>query len=106
MAAVTIPACFLAIYGLAEVTSVSVIVQYLAALIGLGVAIDYSLLLVTRWREEQAAGHDGREAVTGILLDATVVRALLVPALVVLFGRWNWWVPPLARRLVPHGRAG
>jgi RND superfamily putative drug exporter len=52
MAAVAIPACFLAIYGLAEVTTVSVIVEYLAALIGLGVAIDYSLLLVTRWREE------------------------------------------------------
>jgi putative drug exporter of the RND superfamily len=29
----------------------------------------------------------------GILLDATVVRALLVPALVSLFGRWNWWMP-------------
>ncbi|HET7572598.1 MAG TPA: MMPL family transporter [Gaiellaceae bacterium] len=36
----------------------------------------------------------------GILLDATVVRALLVPALVALFGRWNWWFPaPLARVL-------
>src|SRR5262249_24070896 len=34
----------------------------------------------------------------GILLDATVVRALLVPALVVLFGRWNWWVPSWLRR--------
>ena len=29
----------------------------------------------------------------GILLDATVVRALLVPALVTLFGRFNWWLP-------------
>jgi RND superfamily putative drug exporter len=29
----------------------------------------------------------------GILLDATLVRALLVPALVSLFGRWNWWLP-------------
>jgi RND superfamily putative drug exporter len=29
----------------------------------------------------------------GILLDATVVRALVVPALVTLFGRWNWWLP-------------
>jgi RND superfamily putative drug exporter len=29
----------------------------------------------------------------GILLDATVVRAILVPALVSLFGRWNWWLP-------------
>jgi putative drug exporter of the RND superfamily len=26
-------------------------------------------------------------------LDATVVRALVVPALVTLFGRWNWWLP-------------
>jgi RND superfamily putative drug exporter len=36
----------------------------------------------------------------GILLDATVVRALLVPAVVALFGRWNWWLPrPVARVL-------
>ena len=36
----------------------------------------------------------------GILLDATVVRALLVPATVALFGRWNWWLPgPLAKIL-------
>jgi RND superfamily putative drug exporter len=36
----------------------------------------------------------------GIILDATVIRMLLVPALVALFGRWNWWLPlPLARLL-------
>jgi RND superfamily putative drug exporter len=36
----------------------------------------------------------------GILLDATLVRALLVPALVSLLGRWNWWFPrPIARVL-------
>jgi RND superfamily putative drug exporter len=64
MAAVAIPACFAALYALTEITTVSVIVQYLAALIGLGVAIDYSLLLVTRWREELAAGHRGEDAVT------------------------------------------
>jgi RND superfamily putative drug exporter len=29
----------------------------------------------------------------GILLDAFVVRTLLVPALVALLGRWNWWMP-------------
>ena len=29
----------------------------------------------------------------GILLDATIVRALLVPALMALIGRWNWWLP-------------
>ncbi len=37
----------------------------------------------------------------GILIDATIVRALLVPALVSVFGRWNWWLPTwLARILV------
>ncbi len=36
----------------------------------------------------------------GILIDATIVRALLVPAAVSLFGRWNWWLPqPIARAL-------
>jgi RND superfamily putative drug exporter len=34
----------------------------------------------------------------GILLDATVVRALLLPALVALFGKWNWWMPDWAAR--------
>jgi RND superfamily putative drug exporter len=36
----------------------------------------------------------------GILLDATVIRALLVPAVVSLFGRWNWWLPPGPARLL------
>jgi putative drug exporter of the RND superfamily len=36
----------------------------------------------------------------GIVLDATVVRALLVPALVALFGRWNWWLPEWVARLL------
>jgi RND superfamily putative drug exporter len=36
----------------------------------------------------------------GILLDATVIRALLVPAVVSMFGRWNWWLPPSAARLL------
>jgi RND superfamily putative drug exporter len=36
----------------------------------------------------------------GILIDATIVRALLVPALVSLLGEWNWWLPSwLARPL-------
>jgi RND superfamily putative drug exporter len=36
----------------------------------------------------------------GILIDATVVRALLVPALVSLLGRWNWWLPAGAARIL------
>jgi RND superfamily putative drug exporter len=42
---------------------VSFIVEFLIALIGLGVAIDYSLLFVTRWREERDHGRDNHEAV-------------------------------------------
>jgi RND superfamily putative drug exporter len=34
----------------------------------------------------------------GIIFDATVIRALLVPALVRLMGRWNWWLPSWAAR--------
>ncbi|MGD0084530.1 MAG: MMPL family transporter [Acidimicrobiales bacterium] len=34
----------------------------------------------------------------GVLLDATLVRGLLMPSLMALFGRWNWWLPaPIAR---------
>jgi uncharacterized membrane protein YdfJ with MMPL/SSD domain len=36
----------------------------------------------------------------GILLDATVVRALLVPALIALLGTWNWWLPHPLQRLL------
>ena len=33
-----------------------------------------------------------------ILIDVTVVRALLVPSAMKLFGRWNWWLPPNVAR--------
>lgn len=39
-----------------------------------------------------------------VLLDATLVRGILVPALITLAGRWNWWAPPLLVRL--HERVG
>ncbi len=39
-----------------------------------------------------------------LLIDATIVRALLVPATMKLLGRWNWWAPgPLARWWDRHG---
>ncbi|HWX09205.1 MAG TPA: MMPL family transporter, partial [Gaiellaceae bacterium] len=34
----------------------------------------------------------------GIIFDATVIRALLVPALMRLLGKWNWWLPAWAAR--------
>jgi putative drug exporter of the RND superfamily len=36
----------------------------------------------------------------GILLDATLIRALFVPAAVSLLGRWNWWLPKMPARLL------
>jgi putative drug exporter of the RND superfamily len=36
----------------------------------------------------------------GVLLDATVIRALIVPAVVALMGRWNWWLPTWPARLL------
>jgi len=35
----------------------------------------------------------------GVMIDATIVRALLVPALMRLLGEWNWWAPAPLRRL-------
>lgn len=35
----------------------------------------------------------------GVMIDATIVRALLVPALMRLLGDWNWWAPAPLRRL-------
>ena len=36
-----------------------------------------------------------------VALDATVVRLILVPAFMVLAGKWNWWLPPWLRRVLP-----
>ncbi len=39
-----------------------------------------------------------------VLIDASIIRALLVPSLMRLLGRWNWWAPAPLRRL--HDRIG
>jgi RND superfamily putative drug exporter len=36
----------------------------------------------------------------GILLDATIIRALIVPAVIALMGRWNWWLPEWPARVL------
>ena len=40
-----------------------------------------------------------------ILLDATVVRLVLVPATMSLLGEWSWWTPAWLDRLLPRLRA-
>jgi RND superfamily putative drug exporter len=50
------------IYGLSLVTGMSVFVTNMASMIGIGVAVDYSLFVLARYREEIAAGRDPVEA--------------------------------------------
>jgi putative drug exporter of the RND superfamily len=64
-----------------------------------------ALILVLAFLSMSASpGTDVRVLATGlgagILVDAVVVRSLLVPALVSLFGRWNWWMPRWAAALL------
>jgi len=84
MAGISILTTFLALNGLTHLTTVSQIVEFLIALIGLGVAIDYSLLVVTRWREERAHGRDNEQAVIAAMTSAG--RAVLFSGLTVGIG--------------------
>ena len=69
--------------GLAEVTEVSVFALNLAVAMGLALAIDYSLLLVSRYREEFADGSDPRDAIRRTMRTAgrTVVFSAVTVAL-------------------------
>ncbi len=84
MAIVAIPTTFLLVYGVTQIAQVSAIVQFLIALIGLGVAIDYALLLVMRWREERAQGVDNEQAVVRAV--ETAGRAIVVSGSTVAIG--------------------
>jgi uncharacterized membrane protein YdfJ with MMPL/SSD domain len=48
--------------------------------------------------------ENGVGTALAVLIDASIVRALLVPALMELLGKWNWWAPAPLRRL--HDRIG
>jgi RND superfamily putative drug exporter len=84
IAACSLTTAYLAILGLTYLTHVNIVVQYLAGLIGLGVAIDYSLLLVTRWREALARGQDNETAIRTAM--ATAGRAIVFSGVTVAIG--------------------
>jgi len=84
MAIVSILTSFLVVWGLTTVTEISPIVQFLIALIGLGVAIDYTLLVAVRWREERAHGLQGDEAVVRAM--ETAGRAVVFSGTTVAIG--------------------
>jgi putative drug exporter of the RND superfamily len=93
MAIVSIFTTFLLLYGLTQATDVSPIVQFLVALIGLGVAIDYSLIVVSRWREERAHGREGDEAVQ--IAMETGGRAVVFSGITVAIGLFALVALPL-----------
>jgi RND superfamily putative drug exporter len=93
IAGVSILASFLALLGLTYLTSISFIVQFLVALIGLGVAVDYSLLIVTRWREERDRGRDNRDAVVTAM--ATAGHAVVFSGVTVAIGLISLVVLPV-----------
>ena len=84
IAAVSILTTLLVVLGLTYIADVSFIVQFLVALVGLGVAIDYSLLVVTRWREERAHGRTNEEAI--VVATETAGHAVLLSGLTVAIG--------------------
>ena len=84
MAIVSILTTFLLLLGLTQLTAVSPIVQFLIALVGLGVAIDYALIVVSRWREERAHGRSGDEAVQRAM--ETAGRAVVFSGITVAIG--------------------
>lgn len=154
---------FLVLRLINSVLPLSVFALNLVIGLGLGLAVDYSLFLVSRFREELGAGSAPPDALratlvsTGrtvifsavtvaaalacltvfpqrflvsmglggavvalaaavsallalpclfIMLDAFLVRALLVPSLMALLGSWNWWSPPSVQRLHARLRLG
>ena len=75
----------LAITGiLAQRWHLSILVQNLATMLGLGLGIDYALLMVSRFREAVAAGHDGPTA--SVIAARQAGRTLLISASTVAIG--------------------
>ncbi len=93
IAASSILTTLLVVLGLTAFANVSFIVLFLVSLVGLGVAIDYSLLIVTRWREERAHGRDNHDAVVAAM--ATAGRAVVLSGLTVAIGLLSLIVLPV-----------
>ena len=84
VAACTIAATLIVVFALAHAVPMVTYVTNLVALIGLGLAIDYSLLVVHRFREELAAGGSVDDAVVRTM--ATAGRAVVASGLAVAAG--------------------
>jgi RND superfamily putative drug exporter len=84
---------FTLVWGLTYLTNVSIIVQFLIALVGLGVAIDYSLLMIFRFRDELRDGKDSETALVETMTHAG--RSVIVSGSTVAVGLLSMIVLPL-----------
>ncbi|WNZ06607.1 MMPL family transporter [Streptomyces sp. 11x1] len=71
-----------------------------AALIMVAVFLSFAVA------EDPSTKMFGLGLATAILIDATVVRMVLVPATMTLLGRTNWWLPKWLDRMLPRGPVG
>jgi len=84
---------FTLVWGLSYLTSVSLIVQFLIALVGLGIAIDYALLMIFRFREELRKGNDAEAALVQTVTHAG--RSVIVSGSTVAIGLLSMVALPL-----------
>jgi len=93
MAAASILTTFACVLALTYVTDVSIIVQFLVALVGLGVSIDYALLMIFRFREELAGGRSPDDALVETMTHAG--RSVIVSGSTVAIGLLSMVILPL-----------
>src|SRR5581483_3920107 len=84
---------FTLVWGLTYITNVSIIVQFLIALVGLGVAIDYALLMLFRFRDELREGEDVETALVQTVTHAG--RSVIVSGSTVAVGLLSMIILPL-----------
>jgi RND superfamily putative drug exporter len=84
---------FTLVWGLTYITNVSIIVQFLIALVGLGVSIDYALLMIFRFRDELREGSDPETALVETMTHAG--RSVIVSGSTVAVGLLSMIVLPL-----------
>ena len=84
---------FTLVWALTYITNVSIIVQFLIALVGLGVAIDYALLMIFRFRDELREGEDVETALVETMTHAG--RSVIVSGSTVAVGLLSLIVIPL-----------
>ncbi len=84
---------FTLVWALTYITNVSIIVQYLIALVGLGVAIDYALLMIFRFRDELREGEDTETALVETMTHAG--RSVIVSGSTVAVGLLSMVILPL-----------